>query len=219
MNEELAIWPFAISSITVQQKKSSSSRREKIDTETWILRISPGNEFYAGESQVVIMWKGTHPLVSGKMFQDLLKDKTFKEENGIKTLEILDIPDDIKYLNSQHAWDENPPLGTTGLAFASIPFNPEDPTEEYLVWDPEQKKAITDKNGNKLVHTRENICTICVKTPQGWKPPKGTDPMDGLRAELSEQISRKRFRKLKSSAVDVKDPAKEEAEVEHNDGD
>lgn len=221
---KLSVWPFVINSITVRRKKTSKkvgeTTKEK-DNETWIFRVSPGNENFAGEEKVLIRFKGTHAWPGQARFQNLLKDKTFKDGE----LVIDEIPDSLKTLSSENAWDSNRPFGTSCLCFASIPLNPEDPTQEFVVWDPDSNTAILDKNGQKLVRTQEmvSITAIWVPDPESgegtWVSEFGGSLEEGLRTEMSTQISRNRYKPLgakKTLDLDAIAAAREAAKADEN---
>lgn len=209
---KIAVWPFVINSITVRRKTTTTGAGKERENETWIFRVSPGNENFGGEEKVLIRFKGTHAWPSQKRFQDLIKGKSFKDNE----LTIDEIPDELKTLSSEDAWNSNRSFGTTCLVFQSIPFNPEDPTEEYVVWDPDKNQAILDKNNKKLIRTQDMVAITAAWVPDPetgegtWVSEFGGSLEEGLRTEMSTQISRNRYKPLGAKIVVPSTPKQED---------
>lgn len=197
------VWTCSLSAIEFTKIETVNAANDKKESEKWILRITPGNEFCVATDKVMVCFPNTHSAIcnNSALRAAILKAADVESFDDIKVNETIklstgDIPEEWRNLHTEDAWNKNREFGTMALFFDVIPIDAENPKRKFCVWDVEKNKPQMNKHGLPIISTVREVASLAIWMPDSngngvWTSMIGTDDLDSaLRAEMELILGR-----------------------------
>lgn len=209
------VWPFRISAIKVDKIEIENAAGNKREEEQWKINLTPGIGYCVCDDKVIIKFASQAKGICGntelRSCIEGIDDLAVGDSIEVTDFKIKDaegkVVKDLASFNSEGAWDKNIAYGTTGLAFKTMPIDPDHPNKKFYVWDAKNNCALMTKGNGVIIQTQTEAVTLCVWTPGSdgkgeWASAFGGTVEEGLRADVNAQLQRKRFMEVPNQDID-----------------